>query len=88
MTAIEIILAIVAVLGLALAYQAHHNGLSISAEAKADIATAKADATGLVHDIELRVVALETKVGLVKAAPPTPAPAPAPAAPTTPAVGG
>jgi hypothetical protein len=88
MTIIEVVLLIVAILGVLLAYQAHHNGLSISAEAKADIATAKADATSLVHDIELRVVALETKVGLVKAAPPTPAPAPAPAAPTPPAVGG
>jgi hypothetical protein len=83
MTVIEIVVLVVAALGLLLAYQAHHNGLSISAQAKADVAQAKSEATTLAHDLEVRVVALETKVGLAKASTPAPA-APAAPAPVSP----
>lgn len=78
MTLIEIVLLVVAVLGGLLAYQAKHNGLTIAAQAKADVADAKAEATTLAHDLEVRVVALETKVGLIHAAPEPTAPAAAP----------
>ncbi len=85
MTMIEIVLLVAAALAGLIAWQAHKNGLSFSAEAKADLATAKSDATTAVHALELRVVALETKIGLVKAAAPAPAPAPASTASTPPA---
>lgn len=80
MSIIEIVLLVLAVLGGLLAYQAHKNGLSLTAQYNADIATAKADATAAAHALELRVVALETKVGLIK---PAAAPAPAPVATPT-----
>ena len=79
MTLIEIVLLVVAVLAGLLAYQAHKNGLSLEAQAKADVATAKADVTAAVHALELRIVALETKA---KAA--VTAPAPSPTAPSAP----
>lgn len=64
MNIIEIILLVIAVLGVLLGYQAHRNGLSISAQANADVATAKADAEDAVHALELRIVSLETKIGI------------------------
>ena len=85
MTFVEIVLAIVAILGVLLAYQAHHNGLSISAEAKADLATAKADVTTGIHALEVDVATLKAKVeGLISKPTPTVAPAPAPAPTPTP----
>lgn len=92
MTIIEIVLSIVAVLGLALAYQAKHNGVTIAAQAKTDLAdakttaatdlaAAKAEATTLVHDLEGRVIAVETKLGLIKSVTVTIPPAAASGAP-------
>ena len=89
MTIIEIVIIGIALAALFLAYQAHKNGVSFGAQAKTDVADAKteatklaaeakAEATALTHDLELRVVALETKFGLIKS---VPAAAPAPAAP-------
>jgi len=85
MNIIEVVLLIVSVLGVLLAYQAHHSGLSISAQAKADVAQAKTEATTLAHDLELRVVALEAKIEALVSKPAPPAPAPAPAVSVPPA---
>lgn len=82
MSIIEIVLFVVAIAGGLLAYQAHRNGLCIAAQANADVATAKADATAAAHALELRVVALETKLGLIKSVTVTTSPA-APGASST-----
>lgn len=80
MTIAEIIFLVLAIAAGYVAYQAKHNGVTFAAQAKTDVADAKAEATQLAHDLELRVVALETKFGLIKATPAAP-PAAAAAAP-------
>lgn len=74
MTIIEIILLVVGAIALLLAYQAHHNGVTIAAQAKADIATAKTDLTATVHSLETRIVALESKAAPVASQTPPAAP--------------
>jgi hypothetical protein len=81
MSIIEIVLLGLGLVAAFIAYQAHKAGVSFSAQASTDLATAKADVTADVHALELRIVALEGKVAAAIAPKPT---APAPATPSAP----